>query len=181
MQKRKPRPESKKRIVARVDPQFHEQVLKFAHALKVNVQEFVVQALLTEMQGFDLRVQLKRTENQLGAAQAQKAKLVTERNCLRGAVKQIASRLGVPDTAGHCVQRIAEIEQELQITADKLSVVEGDRDAMKASRDTYKTSMETFKEKYERSQADLRVVEAKLAGYQRQRFWGRVFGRVPEV
>lgn len=169
------------RIVARVAPEFHEQVVKFAEALKVNIQEFVVQALVTEMQGFDLRVQLKRVENQLEASQERKVELVKERKRLRGEVKQIASKLGVPDTAGHCVQRIAELEQEKQMTADKLSVVEGDRDAMKSERDTYKNSMDSFKEKYECSQADLRVVKGKLAGYQGQGFWGRVFGRVPEV
>ena len=180
MNKRKPRPESKPRIVARVDPQFHEQVSKFAQALKVNIQEFVVQALVTEMQGFDIRVQLKKLQNQFDAQKQNKSDILVERNRLRKELKEIASKLGVPDTAGHCVQRIAELEQEQQMTADKLSIVEKDRDDMESERDTYKNSMETFKEKYERTGSDLRVVEAKLEGYRRQGFWGRVFGRVPE-
>ena len=178
--RRKPRPESKPRIVARVEPVFHEQVVKFAEALGIKIQEFVVQALVTEMQGFDLRVQLKRIENQLEAVQERKAELVKERKRLRGEVKQIASKLGVPDTPGHCVQRITEIEQELQMTADKLLVVEGDRDAEIVSKKAYEKSRDHFKMKYEESAAELRVVEAKLAAYRRQGFWGRVFGRVPE-
>ena len=121
MKQRKSRPETKPRIVARVEPEFHEQVSRFAEALDVNIQEFVVQALQTEMQGFDLRVQIKRLENRLEAQAKIKADIVAERRSLRQALKEIASKLGVPDTAGHCVQRISEIEQELQTTADKLS------------------------------------------------------------
>ena len=181
MNKRPLRAEEKKRLVARVAPEFHEQVLKFTEALKVNVQEFIVQALVTEMQGFDLRVQLKRTENQLGAVQEQKTKLVTERNRLRGEIKQIASKLGVPDTAIHCVQRIAEIEQELQITADKLSVVESDRDAEIISKKSYKKGRDNFKRRYEESEATLQTVQVQLTAYQQQGFWGRLFGRVPEA
>lgn len=181
MNNRKSRAALKPRIVARVEPEFHVQVSKFAAALKVNIQEFVVQALVTEMEGFDLRVELKKLQNQFDALKKNKSFVVSERKRLQKELKEIASKLGVPDTAGHCVQRIAEIEQELQMTADKLSIVEKDRDDLEKERDTYKTSMETFKEKYERKQAELRVVEAKLEGYRRQGFWGRVFGRVPAV
>lgn len=179
MRKRKSRPESKPRIVARVEPEFHEQILKFAEALKVSVQELVVNALVTEMQSLDLRVQLKRLQNQFEALTERKDGLVKERNDLRSEIKEIASKLGVPDTAGHCIQRITEIESELQMTADKLSVVAGDRDAEIASKEAYEKSRDHFKLKYEQSEADLRVVEAKLAAYRRQGFWGRAFGRVP--
>ena len=179
MSKQKSRPESKKRIVATVDLEFHKQVSRFAKALKVTVQELMVQALITEMQGFDLRVQCRKMQNRLEALQALKAEIVVERNRLRKERKEIASRLGVPDTVGHCVQRITEIEGELQMTADKLSVVEGDRDAMQAERDAYKTARDTFKMRYEASQSELRVVKAKLAAYAEQGFWDRVLRRVP--
>ena len=181
MSKRKSSAASKPRIVARVEPEFHVQVSKFAAALKVNIQEFVVQALVTEMQGFDLRVQLKRLENQFNAQKENKSFVVSERKRLQKALKEIASKLGVPDTAGHCMQRIAELEQELQMTADKLSVVEGDRDTIQTQCDAYKASRDTFKAKAEECEAELRVVEAKLAVYQQQGFWGRVFGQVPKI
>ncbi len=181
MRDHKPRRELKRRLVARVDPKFHEQVSKFAEALKVNIQELVVQALVTEMQGFDLRVQWQKLRNQFEALQKTKSDIVAERNRLRKALKEIASQLGVPDTAGHCIQRIGEIEGELQMTADTLSVVEGDRDAETGSKNTYKKSRDQFKRQYEESQAALRVVEAKLVAYQTQGFWGRVLGRVPGV
>lgn len=180
MNKRKSRPESKPRIVARVEPEFHDQVSRFADALGVKIQEFVVQALITEMEGFDLRVELRKLQNQFEAQKKNKAEIIAERKRLRKELKDVASKLGVPDTAGHCVQRIAKIEQELQTTADKLSIVKADRDAMKIERDDYKTSRDCFKAKSEECEADLRVVKAKLEGYLRQGFWGRVFRRVPE-
>lgn len=181
MSKRKSRATSKPRIVARVAPEFHEQVSKFAAALKVNVQEFVVQALVTEMEGFDLRVELKRLQNQFDEQKKIKSLVVSERQRLRKELKEIASKLGVPDTAGHCIQRIAEIEQELQMTADKLSIVEGDRDTLQMQCNAYKASRDAFKAKAEECEADLRVVKAKLEGYQQQGFWERLFGRVPVV
>lgn len=181
MNKRKPRRELKPRIVARVDPKFHEQVSKFAETLKVNIQELVVQALVTEMQGFDLRVQWQKLRNEFEALQKTKSDIVAERNHLRKELKEIASQLGVPDTGGHCTQRIGEIAQKLQTTADTLSVVEGDRDTLQTECDAYKASRDAFKVKYEEKQAAIRVVEAKLAAYQTQGFWGRVLGRVPGV
>ena len=132
------------------------------------------------MQGFDLRVQVKRTENQLEAVQERKAELMKDRNRLREELKQVASRLGVPDTASHCIQRINEIEQELQTTQDTLSIVEGDRDVITEQRDVYKVERDTFKAKYEVSEADMRVVKAKLAAYQQQGLLERVLGRLPE-
>lgn len=181
MSKRKSRATSKPRIVARVAPEFHVQVSKFAAAMKVNIQEFVVQALVTEMEGFDLRVELKKLQNQFDALQKNKSFVVSERKRLQKELKEIASKLGVPDTAGHCVQRITEIEQELQMTADKLSIVEGDRDTLQTHCNDYKASRDAFKAKAEECEADLRVVKAKLEGYQQQGFWERVFGRVPAV
>lgn len=180
MKQRKSRPETKPRIVARVEPEFHEQVSRFAEALDVNIQEFVVQALQTEMQGFDLRVQIKRLENRLEAQAKIKSDIVAERRSLRQALKEVASKLGVPDTAGHCVQRISEIEQELQTTADKLSIVKADRDAMKVERDDYKRARDAFKAKSEECESELLFVQAKLQGYRQQGFWGRLFRRVPE-
>ena len=66
------------------------------------------------------------------------------------------------------------------MTADKLSVIEDDRDAMQVERGPYKAVRDTFKLKYETSQSVLQMVKAKLAAYQGQGFIGRVFGRVPE-
>ena len=48
-------------------------------------------------------------------------------------------------------------------------------------RDEYKASRDCFKARYEESVSDLSVVKAKLAAYQGQEFWGRVFGRAPVV
>ena len=87
--KRKSEQENRVRIVCGVNPKFHEQVSRFARALKVSIQELVVQSLVSEMQGFDLRVQVKRTENQLEAVQARKTELVKDRNSRREELKQV--------------------------------------------------------------------------------------------
>ena len=67
------------------------------------------------------------------------------------------------------------------MTADKLSVVKGNRDAMQAEHDRYKVARDAFKLRYEASQSELRVVKAKLAAYAAQGFLDRVLGRVPEA
>ena len=86
-------------------------------------------------------------------------------------LKAIAKSLEVPNTASHCVQRIAEIDQALETVPDKVSVVECDRDNMRSKRDEYKVSRGCFKAKYEESQSVLSAVKAKLAAYQGQGFW----------
>ena len=172
MKRKRRKPDEKQRLVARVDSQFHAHVTKFSQALGISIQEFLTQALKAEMQGFDLRVQLKRTENQLQAVKERKDELVKQRNGFRLEVKQVAKCLGVPDTASHCIQRINEITQQLQTAEDTVSVVEADRDSYKHQRDC-------FKAKYEESQANLQIAAAKLRAYQQQGFWGRVFGREP--
>ena len=67
------------------------------------------------------------------------------------------------------------------MTVDKLSVVEGTRDAMQTERDAYKVARDTFKLWYAASQSELRVVKAKLAVSEAQDFWDRVLRCVPEA
>lgn len=180
MKERKPRRE-KHRIVARVDPEFHEQVLKFSKALGVKIQEFVIQALVTEMQGFDLQMQHKRLQNRFDALSEQKEWLLKERKALRNELKQIASKLGVPDTAVHCIQRIGEIEKTCQAAEDKLSVVEGDRDEMQKQRDEFESLLHAETDVCNKYDARVKSLKAALEVYRKQGFWERVFGRVPAV
>ena len=142
--------------------------------LGMTQQDLILQALETEFSRVDLRKQCQLLTNANAALTTKKEKLLKERNEFREGLKVIAKSLGVPDTASHCVQRIAEIEQALETATDKVSVVECDRNAYKASRDR-------FKAKYEASVSDLAVVKSKLLAYQCQGFWGRVFRRVPVV
>ena len=118
--KGKPRRE-KHRIVARVEPEFHAQVLKFSQALGVKIQEFVVQALVAEMRGFDLRKQLKQLQNRFDAVKEQKEQGIEERKTLQLELKEIALWLGVPKTAKHRKQAIKELKRDLKVATDKQS------------------------------------------------------------
>ena len=162
------------RISARVLPAFYNRFCAAMKILGMTQQDLILQALETEFSRVDLRKQCQLLTNANAALTAKKEKLLKERNEFREGLKVIAKSLGVPDTASHCVQRIAEIEQALETATDKVSVVECDRNAYKASRDR-------FKAKYEASVSDLAVVKSKLLAYQCQGFWGRVFRRVPVV
>ena len=176
------------RISARVLPTFYN---KFSAAMKVlglTQQDLIVQALETEFTRVNLRKQCQLLTNANAALTVKQEHLTSERDELRQSVKQIASKLGVSETVGACLQEIVELEQELATTGDKLSVVVGDRDALrekrdgyKESRDSYKASRDRFKAKYEGSVSDLAAVRAKLAAYQRQGVWGRLFRRIPVV
>ena len=169
------------RISARVVPKFYN---KFSAAMKVlglSQQDLIVQSLEAEFTRLDLRKQCQVLLNANAALTEKKEKLLKERNAFRDGLKVVAKSLGVLASALDCVQRIAEIEQALETTSEKLSVVEGDRDMMRSQRDEYKTSRDCFKVKYEESESDLSVVKAKLAAYEGQGFWGRLLGRVPVV
>ena len=167
------------RISARVMPAFYNKFCAAMKILGLSQQDLIVQSLESEMSRLNIRKQYQVLTNANVALTEQKTKLVAERNDLREQLKTVASKLGVSETAGHCVQRIGELAQELQTTADKLGVVEGDRDTMQETRDSYKRSRDCFKAKYEGCVSDLSVVKAKLLAYQGQGFWGRLLGRVP--
>ena len=169
------------RISARVVPKFYN---KFSAAMKVlglSQQDLIVQSLEAEFTRLDLRKQCQVLLNANAALTEKKEKLLKERNAFRDGLKVVAKSLDVPASASDCVQRIAEIEQALETTSDKLSVVEGDRDMMRSQRDEFKDSRDCFKAKYEACKSDLQVVKAKLRAYQGQGFWGRLLGRVPVV
>lgn len=117
MQERKPR-RDRQRIVARVDAEFHDQVAKFAKALGVKIQEFVVQALRTEMQGFNLRAELQKLQNRFDALKEQKEREIKERKSLQFELKEIALWLGVASTAKHRKQAIKELKRDLKKATD---------------------------------------------------------------
>ena len=167
--------------VARMMQAFYNKFCAAMKFLGLSQQDFIVRALEAEFGRVDLRKQCQVLTNANAALSEKKERLLKERNAFREGLKVIAKSLGVPDTASHCVQRIAEIKQALETATEKLSVVEGDRDMMQSQRDEYKGSRDCFKAKYEDAQSDLVVVKAKLRAYQGQGFWGRVLGRVPVV
>ena len=148
----------------------------------------IVQALDAEFSRLNLRKQCQLLTDANSGLRKDKEGLTAERDLLRTGLKQIASRLGVSASPEACLVQIGELTQKLETTADKLSVVVGDRDAMqekrdayKASRDGYKASRDRFKAKYESAASDLSVVKAKLSAYESQGFWDRLFRRVPVV
>ena len=162
-------------------PPFYNKFCMVMKVLGLSQQDLIVRALEAEFTRLDLRKQCQVLLNANAALTENKEKLLKERNDFREGLKVIAKSLGVPDSASHCVQRIAEIEQSLETATETLSVVEGDQDMMQSQRDEYKTSRDCFKVKYEESESDLVVVKAKLAAYQSQGFWGRLLGQVPVV
>ena len=118
MRERKPRIE-RQRIVARVDKEFHELVTKCAKALGVKIQEFVVQALKTEMQAFDLRKELLILQNRFDALKDQKTRAIEERKAVQFELKEISLWLGVPNTAKDRKQAIKAIKRDLKVATDK--------------------------------------------------------------
>lgn len=111
----------KHRIVARVDKEFHEQVVQYSKLLGLKIQEVVMQALQMEMQGYDLRKQLKQLQNRFDAVKEQKERAIAERKTLQLELKEIALWLGVPSTAKHRKQTIKELKRDLQKATDKQS------------------------------------------------------------
>ena len=126
------------RISARVLPVFYNKFCATMKVLGLSQQDLIVQALEAEFTRLDLRKQCQVLLNANAALTENKEKLLKERNKFREALKVVAKSLGVQDTASHCVQRIAEIEQASETSSEKLSVVEGDRDMMQSKRDEYK-------------------------------------------
>ena len=175
------KPPTNHRISARVDPDFYAEVSAFADALGITIPKLIVQALQREASGFSLREQCQRLMNANAALTERKQLLQGELKYATEALKDVAKRLEVPATAADCLQRIGEIQQKLQTTADTLDVVKGDRDQTVSDRDSYQNQRDCFKTKHEESQASLRTAEAKLAGYRRQGLWGRLLGRVPDL
>ena len=127
--------------------------------LGLSQQDLIVQSLESEMNRLNIRKQCQVLTNANAALTEQRDKLLEARNDLRSERQSLS--------------------EQLQTTADKLSVVEGDRDTMQAERDAYQKGRDCFKSKYKGCQSELVVVKAKLLAYQTQRFWDRVFRRMP--
>ena len=178
MRDRKPRRE-KHRIVARVSPEFHQEVHQFAKKVGMNIQTFVVAALMRQMQDVDLQVKINQQQNQLKASKETQERLQKERNQRLKELKKVSSKLGVPETDRHCIQRIAEIEQALQTATDKVSIVEADRDEIQAQQEETKRERDTFKAKFEEKVAELQVCEDKVGLLLGRGLWDRILNALP--
>ena len=101
-------------------------------------------------------------------------------------LKQIAGELGVPDTVAHIRQRIGELDASIESLESQRDEFEK---KLHAETDAYnkcyeraesqKKARDYFKVKYEASQAEAAAAKSKLAAYQKQGFWGRLFRQLP--
>ena len=101
-------------------------------------------------------------------------------------LKQIAGELGVPDTVAHIRQRIGELDASIESLESQRDDFE---EKLHAETDAYnkcyeraesqKKARDYFKVKYEASQAEAAAAKSKLAAYQKQGFWGRLFRQLP--
>lgn len=91
---------------------------------------------------------------------AQVKSLKRERDTSKENLKQIASHLGVPDTAKHCKQRIDELEASIE---DK------------------KKERDCFKAKAEESESNYRTCDEKLTLLLTRSWWERLWNILPWV
>ena len=160
----------KKRISSDIDLEFYEQVKAESGLRKVSISKLIADALGLELKQTDLRVETQKLTNQNGALREQKTGLRKQLNCQKEELKQVASKLGVPDTAVHCRQRIDEIETQCQVSDDKVDVLTEECEQASRERDD-------FKAKYETSQEELLQAHEDLDAMQKRGFWGRLVNK----
>ena len=86
--------------------------------------------------------------------------LKKERATAQENLKQVASHLGVPDTAEHCTQRIDELQ---------------------ASIENRKKERDTFKAKFEKVSEACSTCSEKLRLLQNRNWWDRLWNKIPWV
>ena len=130
---------AKERISASVGFKTKRQIKEAAEALGVSESKFVEQAVITDLNKLDIREDLK----------------------------QVASKLGVPNTVEHCQQRIQEIEENCENAS--------------AERDDARQQRDHFKAKFEEAQEELTAAGTKIEALEKRGLFARIFNRPPKV
>ena len=160
----------KKRISSDIDLEFYEKVKAGADLRKVSISKLIADALGLELKQTDLRVETQKLTNQNGALREQKIELRKEINCQKEELKQVAVKLGVPDTAVHCRQRIDEIETQCKVSGDKVDILNEEIGQVRSE-------LETTQEAYKGSQEELSQARADLDVIQKRGFWSRLVNK----
>jgi chromosome segregation ATPase len=108
---------AKTRISTNVEHTVAKHVAAAADALGMSISAWLAMAAESELQRLDAR---KLVEQALEDAEQARR----ERGAAQEELKQVASHLGVPDTAEHCKQRIDEINTERDTAQEELETAE---------------------------------------------------------
>ena len=134
---------AKKRISSDIEFEFYEKVKAVADLRKISISKLIAEALQVLIGNKALhkeiakqRFENQKLQNKLDASQSGKERLLEQRKSAEQELKQVASKLGVPDTATHCRQRIDEIETQRQVSDDTVGVLTEERDVLKAQRES---------------------------------------------
>ena len=160
-------------VSARVSSDLHHEVVQKATALDMSQSTFVEQAVLEKLDRahIDKRQQLLSEENAEIAAERNSA--CRERDDLKEELKQIATKLGVRETA--ILPRIAELYDKKRLASEKIEVITSERDSFEAERDAVRIGRNAVEANFEKVVADLQNAEARLAAYAKQGLMARIF------
>lgn len=108
-------------IKTSVNPELKMKAKLNAEQLGMSESAYAALAIDAEVNKFDHRKEERKACENAVKHLEDKVKAEEERDAAIEDLKQVASHLGVPDTAEHCKQRIDEVQNQLQTTQSNLA------------------------------------------------------------